>query len=258
MQNNLKQELNAAISAALTAGHFLADNRHAPLEHRQASARDIKLKADQDSEAIILEMLERLAPHPFLAEESGGVEDLPESDPIWIIDPLDGTVNYSRGLDLCCVSVALCKGLKPLLGVIYDFSRNELFSATENQGAFLNGHRINASKTVDPSKAILATGFPVNRSFDAEPLKNFLNQVQHFRKLRLFGSAALSLAYTACSRVDAYMEEDIMYYDVAAGMAIAREAGAWTSLIPTPTKTWSMIARAGHVWKHYQEIEKQL
>lgn len=249
MPNNYEQELHAATCAALTAGHFLAINQNEPQNFQDASARDIKLKADQEAEAIILDMLSRLAPHPFLAEESGEGKDISLSDPLWIVDPLDGTVNYSRGMDICCVSIALYQGLNPLVGVVYDFSRNELFSAVESKGAFCNGRPIRASKVSDPTHAILATGFPVNRDFNAAPLKRFISQVQQFKKLRLFGSAALSLVYTACGRVDAYMEEDIMMYDVAAGMAIAQEAGAWTSLTPSKTRSWAMIAKAGQVWE---------
>ncbi|GAB6059453.1 inositol monophosphatase family protein [Desulfonatronum parangueonense] len=241
-------ELNAAKTAALAAGQYLAENRESVQEQRKAGSRDVKLKADQESETIILGILSRLAPHPVLAEESGASNDLDQDRPVWIVDPLDGTVNYSKGLDLCCVSIALYRGLSPLLGVVYDFTRKEMFSAMQGGEAACNGKAIQPSKIADPSQAILATGFPVNRDFGSAPLQAFLHHVQGFKKIRLLGSAALSLAYTACGRVDAYMEEDIMLYDVAAGLAIAQVAGSPITLTPTNTRPWSMLVKAGHVW----------
>ncbi|MGD9971485.1 MAG: inositol monophosphatase [Desulfatirhabdiaceae bacterium] len=245
-----EREIEAARCAALAAGHFLAVNRDLAHQAAGSAARDVKLKADQEAEAIILNILSRLAPHPVLAEEAGQLGDLSEKAPIWIVDPLDGTVNYSRGMDLCCISIALYEDWTPLMGVVYDFTRRELFMGVTGQGAHCNGQPIRPSAVRDPANAILATGFPVNRNFGAAPLQAFLSQVQSFKKIRLLGSAALSLAYTACGRVDAYMEEDIMFYDVAAGMAIAAAAGAWTRITQSRAKPWAVLAKAGRVWEN--------
>ena len=239
-----EREKEAARCAALAAGHFLAVNRDMAQQATGESARDVKLKADQEAEVIILDVLSRMALHPVLAEEGGETGDLSGQDPIWIVDPLDGTVNYSRGLDLCCVSIALYKGWDPLLGVVYDFSRHELFSGVVGKGADCNGRALKPSPIDAPEKAILATGFPVNRDFGSASLEEFVQKVRQFKKLRLLGSAALSLVYVAAGRVDAYMEEDIMFWDVAAGLAIARAAGAWTHLTSTTRNKWSTLTQA--------------
>ena len=249
-------ELLAAQCAALSAGRYLAAHRHEPQEHGAAARRDVKLRADRESEAIALDVLSRLAPHPVLAEESGATGDLEENRPIWIVDPLDGTVNYSRELDFCCVSIALYRGWTPLLGVVYDFTRNELFSGVVGQGAWCNGRPIQPGSVEDPAGAILATGFPVNRNFDAEPLQAFLRRVQNFKKIRLLGSAALSLAYTACGRVDAYLEEDIMLYDVAAGAALVLAAGGHVDITPTGRKKWSTLTRAAAAEKLFDPAQE--
>lgn len=239
-----ERELKTAQRAALAAGHFLAINKGCS-EQGNISGRDVKLKADKESEAIILDILTNFTEsYSILAEESGEIGEPSKLEPMWVIDPLDGTVNYSRDMDVCCVSIALYQGLNPILGVIYDFTRNELFSGLVNKGADCNGRSIKPSMVKDPGQAILATGFPVNRDFGSASLKVFLNQIQQFKKLRLLGSAAISLAYVACGRVDAYMEEDIMFWDVAAGLAIAQAAGAYTSLHQTNNRPWAMVAQS--------------
>ena len=113
--------MNAAKSAALAAGHFLGTNRNIDIQTGAVQDRDVKLKADEQSEAIILNSLSSMAPYPVLAEEGGEYGDLSQDSFMWIVDPLDGTVNYSRGINLCCVSIALYQGWKPILGVVYDF-----------------------------------------------------------------------------------------------------------------------------------------
>ena len=213
-----KKDLRVAKTAARAAGKLLAS--HAGLAVRSSTARDTKLEADLTSETAILDMLSRS--HPVLSEEAGGAID--EKGPTWIVDPLDGTVNYSRGIPISCVSIALWdKG--PVLGVVYDFNRDEMFSGIVGQGAFLNDDEIFVSKTIDRADAIMFTGFPAASSFDTEKLSGFVRLVQRYKKVRLLGSAALSLAYVACGRGDAYMEQRIRIWDVAAGVALVNAAG---------------------------------
>jgi len=238
-----EKELNTAKCAALAAGQYLSENKNLSCQQGKIQARDVKLAADQEAEKIILDILSVMAPYPVLAEEGGEYGDLSNETPMWIVDPLDGTVNYSRGIPICCVSVALYRGWDPLLGVIFDFNRNELFTGISGEGGQCNGVSIRPSQIHDPAKAVMATGFPVNRDFGSDSLDAFVDNVRRFKKLRLLGSAALSLAYVACGRVDAYMEEDIMFYDIAAGVAIARAAGAWCEIVPTPRKKWSTFTR---------------
>jgi myo-inositol-1(or 4)-monophosphatase len=240
---NREQELDLARQAALGAGELLTRLRAGELAVDSDAGRDIKLAADRQAEAAILETL-AASSYPVLAEESGASS--PQADgPRWIVDPLDGTVNFKRGLDLCCVSVALWEGDNPLLGVVYDFNRRELFSGLVGQGAWRNGEPIRVSAVTDPAKAVLGTGFPVNRDFASPGLSRFIERVQAFKKLRLLGSAALSLAWVACGRIDAYCEEDIMLWDVAAGLALVAAAGGFAEASPSSARPLARLARAG-------------
>jgi myo-inositol-1(or 4)-monophosphatase len=215
-----------------------------PQRHRDANGRDVKLQADTEAESIVLDVLRKTSDYPVLAEE-GGMSGAPSgSGPFWIVDPLDGTLNYSRNIDLCCVSIALYDGLVPILGVVYDFNRHDLFSGVVGAGADLNGEPISPTSVTEPGRAVLATGFPVQRDFGSTALQSFMSQVQQFKKIRLLGSAALSLAYVASGRVDAYTEEDIMIWDVAAGVALVQASGGNVVLKETGSRAWAMVVRA--------------
>ena len=157
-----EKELKIAQRAALTAGHFLAVNRNRTQQYGVIAERDVKLKADQESEAIILDILTNACRYPILAEESGEIGNFSETEqPMWIVDPLDGTVNYSKGINFCCVSIAMYKQFNPILGVIYDFSRDELFSGVVEKGADCNGRNIIPSAVNDSSQS--NTGYRFSR-----------------------------------------------------------------------------------------------
>lgn len=236
-------ELELAKKAAKKAGEHLRIVQNAPLKIDSDEGRDVKLSADKDSEKLIIQILKHGSPYGLLAEESGehgsGVSD----EPVWIVDPLDGTLNFSRGISLCCVSIGLWHANQPILGVVNDFNGNELFSGITGIGAWCNNRAIYPSKEVKKRKAILATGFPVNRDFTSNSLQNFLNRIQQFKKIRLLGTAALSLAYVACGRVDAYTEEDIMLWDVAAGVALVSAAGGWIEVGKGSVNSWARNIR---------------
>ncbi|EAI7420024.1 inositol monophosphatase, partial [Campylobacter jejuni] len=139
----------------------------------------------------------------------------------WIVDPLDGSLNFSQDIPICCVSVALYKGNEPILGVVYDFYRDEMFSGLVGIGTWLNNKKISVLNIKkDKKQAVLATGFSTYMNYSRSELEKFITHIQEFKKIRLLGSAALSLAYVACGRVDAYYEKDIAFWDVAAGMAL--------------------------------------
>ena len=142
----------------------------------------------------------------------------------WIVDPLDGSLNFSRSIPICCISIALWKGVEPLLGVIYDFNRDECFVGLVNSKCELNKKEITTSNVKEKYKAILATGFPTNTDFTQNELQKIVIDIQQFKKIRLLGSAALSLAYVACGRVD-YYYENIKIWDVAAGLALIKSLG---------------------------------
>jgi myo-inositol-1(or 4)-monophosphatase len=225
-----KQDLAAALgvaAAAVTeAGRLLLELRRKPIEVLCEPGHDIKLKADQLAEEGILRLLQERMPLPVLTEESGEHGGVEENARMWVVDPLDGTFNYSRGMPLCCSSVGLWADGKPVLGAIYNFFSDELFTGIVGQGAWLNGKPIAVSGVRAAAKASLATGFPHQQNFDDAPLRTFIGQVQSFKKIRMLGSAALMGAYVACGWLDAYVEEDVWLWDVAAAAAIAQAAGA--------------------------------
>ncbi len=245
MTSNLKTESELAIRAAREAGDSLAANMSHPGAVLSDAGKDIKHEADGRAERIILDLLAAESSHPVLAEESGEVGIVESGSPYWVVDPLDGTMNYSRGLPFCCVSIALMEEGKSLLGVVYDFNRDEMFSAVRGGGASLNGVAISTSTIEDPSQAILASGFPSYRDYGEESLTGFVRHVQRFKKVRCMGAAALSMAYVACGRVDAYGEESIMLWDVAAGLALVDAAGGWIDAKDVDGKKWSLDVRCG-------------
>jgi len=188
--------------------------------------RDVKISADRTAEKRILQCLRRDSDFPVLSEECGAVPGAANGQPLqWIVDPLDGSVNYWRGLPWYGISVALWRGQEPLVGVVYDFLREELFAGIVGGGAWLNDVPIQVSETDHPSRAILCTGFPTGTAFTQTALTTFVTQVQSYKKVRIFGSAALSLCAVAAGRADAYLERDIKLWDVAAGLAIVLSAG---------------------------------
>ena len=213
-------EYKVAKEAAIAAGEYLSQN-HASMD--SSIGKDIKLANDRTSEAIIIDRLQETG-IPILSEESGQIGG--GMSLRWIVDPLDGSMNYFKGMkDLSCVSVALWDGEIPVLGVVNRYDRQELYTGLIGNGAKLNDEWICTSEVGDVSDAVLATGFPVKRSYDEESLSEFVKLVQRFKKVRMLGTAALMGAFVAAGRMDAYMEEDIMLWDIAGAVAIVKAAG---------------------------------
>ncbi len=214
-----------AETAAREAGALLRARSDSSHQVRAEVGKDLKLEADVLAERRILDLLQASSPFPILSEEAGANPGFTQEAEHWVVDPLDGTMNYGRRLPLTCVSIGLWRADQPVLGVIYDFERAELFSGRVGTGALCNGVPITASSVEEPSKAILATGFPSGRDYSDATLLAFCRKVQDFKKVRLLGSAALSLAWLAAGRLDAYAEDDIWFWDVAAGLALVAAAG---------------------------------
>lgn len=217
----LRAYLQLAVEAAYCAGKMLAEKKGSLIE--KEDGHDIKLMADKESEQLIFDKLEASAIN-ILSEERGVCKK--NDDPLWwIVDPLDGSLNYQRHLPLCCISIALWKGDDPVFGVVYDFNRDRLYTGIVGEGAYLDGNRINVSYIEEKSKAIIATGFPVYMKFDDKVLSDFVRKLQDYKKVRLFGSAALSCMMVAQGSVEVYSESNIALWDVAAGIAIIMAAG---------------------------------
>jgi myo-inositol-1(or 4)-monophosphatase len=238
--------MSLAVEAAREAGQFLlaAGGTGAVVEDL---ARDIKLAVDRDAEECIVKILRQHSDFGMLTEEQGLLAGRGGSSGIrWIIDPLDGSLNFLKGIPFCCVSIALWQEQEPLLGVVYDFHREEVFTGTVGDGARLNGKPIQASSTREIGKAILCTGFPAGTDFAPEALLKLVEQVRHYKKVRLLGSAALSLAYVAAGRADAYFERDIKLWDVGAGLALVRAAGGVTAWTDSPVANAVTVYAGNH------------
>ena len=222
--------LRALLGEAATASRDLLRGRpaHAP---KRAEGRDIKLVEDEASEALILARLREGSPWPILSEEAGwvGSNDLGPDDPYWAVDPLDGSYNFHQSVPLCCVSVALCAGRRAIAGAIYDFNRDELYVGGAGLGLQVNGEPIERPKR---APAILATGMPVRSDFSDEGARALATRIQSFKKVRMIGSAALSLAWVASGRFDVYEETGIGWWDVAGGVALVEGAGGTASIEP--------------------------
>jgi len=187
---------------------------------------DLVTEMDRRTEAFILKAIQSRYPeHGILAEESG--KHGQSSRQIWYVDPLDGTVNYAHGIPIFSVSIAYeeCGELK--LGTVYDPMQDECFSAERGRGAWLNGHRLQVSGTIDLAGSLLTTGFPYDVWSASENNLDFYARFSlSTQGVRRLGSAALDLCYVAAGRFDAYWELKIHPWDIAAGALIAQEAGA--------------------------------
>ncbi|MBN1397323.1 MAG: inositol monophosphatase [Bacteroidetes bacterium] len=234
--------LKIAIEAALEAGKYLKDNvgkvRH--IEHKGGHETNLVTEIDKNSEAMIIGKIKKLYPdHDFLGEETGYAEV--KSEYRWIIDPLDGTVNYAHGLPIYSVSIGLEYKGEIILGVVYDPSLDELFTAEKGKGAWLNKNRIQVTKTKRLIESLVVTGFPYSISQKPEPeLTHFRNFVMEAQAVRRLGSAALDLAYVACGRFDGFWEGTLNAWDMAAGVLLVTEAGGkWTDYDGNPTNVYN-------------------
>ncbi|MBT7929706.1 inositol monophosphatase [Candidatus Peregrinibacteria bacterium] len=228
MDKEKKHFLSVAERAARASGEYLRKEMSSDIRVIQQLDRDVKLEADYQSESLIIKALKQESAFSILTEERGIINapnPVENSDYEWIVDPLDGSLNFSRNIPLCCVSIALWKDEKPCLGVVFDFNRNQVFSGIVNEGVWLNGKPVETSNAKVKAEAVLATGFPVSTNFTENALHNFVEDVMAYKKVRLLGSAALSLAYVACGKVDIYKENDIKIWDVAAGLALVKSVG---------------------------------
>ncbi|MHA1113841.1 MAG: inositol monophosphatase family protein [Alphaproteobacteria bacterium] len=228
-RTDLERWRHLAEAAALHGGRHLRVHRDEWRRIETAEQHDVKLAADRMAETLIVARLGEASPFDIVSEETGHISGSggadADGDLCWLVDPLDGSLNYMRGQPSCCVSIALCRAGDPIVGVIYDFNREELFSGDIDNGAQLNGEPMRVSDIADPAEAVLATGFPSYLDHSEETLSAFVRQVRRYRKVRALGSAALMLAYVGCGRMDAYIERQTALWDVAAGVALVRAAG---------------------------------
>ena len=229
----MKAFLDIALSAAKSGANCITSALSPNIEVTSESGRDIKLRLDKQSEDVIVRSLEMKSSCDILSEEAGFIKRKGGDGFIWIIDPIDGSSNFSRGFPIYGVSVALWKGFEePIVGVVIDVPNTCVYWGMKGGGAFANGKRIGVSGTRERSKATLATGLPVYRSFDADSLGSLVKDLSQYKKIRMIGSAAMSLVYVARGAMDVYKEDDIALWDVAAGIAILQAAGGFADVKP--------------------------
>ena len=221
---DILNNLDLAKAAAIKAGKILTSSKANLNIEKASDGKDIKLKADIEAEEIIKNHISNESNFPMLGEETGkSVEDLGRN--FWVIDPLDGTANYSRGIPICCVSIALIHDMQPVVGVIYDFNRNDLYEGGFNEEAKLNENIIKVSDVSTPKEGILVTGLPNNTDYSDLALLEMVKDFQEWRKVRMIGSAAIASCYIASAKADVYKEFGTYLWDVAAGAAIVNAAG---------------------------------
>jgi len=213
---------------AKLAGQFIAKERALfSLDRVEVKGEhDFVSYVDKTAEGMILPALRELLPEAGILSEEGGGESKPTGFN-WVVDPLDGTTNFIHGMPPYAVSIGLSHGDDVVLGVVYEVTADELFSAVRGGGATMNGAPIRASRCARIDDALVATGFPYS---NYEHIGPFFSTMEYFMRhshgLRRLGSAATDLVYVACGRVDAFYEYGLHAWDVAAGIVIATEAGA--------------------------------
>ena len=220
--------LNIAIRAARKAGNYIAKNYEDPqnVTVTQKGANDFVTSVDRDAEQIIVDIIRKSYPdHTIITEESG--ELLGKDDDIqWVIDPLDGTTNFTKRFPHFSVSIAVRVKGRTEVAAVYDPMRNELFTAVRGQGAQMNGYRLRMAEKRDLEGAVVATGFPFKHKQHASIYMNIMGKMfDQCADFRRTGSAALDLCYVAAGRVDAYFEIGLKPWDFLGGELIMREAG---------------------------------
>jgi myo-inositol-1(or 4)-monophosphatase len=241
-------DLQLATRAALEAGKLLKQHFGLDAAVDEATHHDIKLALDKQSQDLITAIL--LGAHPgdaLYGEE--GIAGNQESDRQWIVDPIDGTVNFFYGIPHFCVSIALRVAGEITVGVIHDPMVGETWTCEKGSPAHLNGVPISASKRDTFGQSILFVGCGKDEEALRTGIERFRKASLKARKMRMMGSAALGMAYIACGRLDAYIESRISLWDIAAGQLLLETAGGKVDLTPVPNHpdAWSIVASNGRL-----------
>ena len=254
---NLRNAQREAVRSVRAVGVLMRRNLAAKKRANVVTQHDIKLELDVRSQQLIEKNLRSVFPQTALLGEEG-VAGNPEAAYRWVVDPIDGTVNFAYGIPHACISIALqhktekpgaatfADGYETLVGVVYDPFCDELWTATRGQPARLNGKIIHVSKRRKLNEAIVSIGFAKSRETLEAMLPYFVELVYRVRKVRIMGAAALALTYVATGRFDAYVERGIRLWDIAAGGLVLQCAGGDFWQQPAaPDHTYRMIASNG-------------
>jgi myo-inositol-1(or 4)-monophosphatase len=242
---SFKAALAAAIVAARAAGKIMRDNWHKPKRVNVSDAHDIKLELDVRCQKLIEKILRAAFPHiPLLGEE--GISGDMNAEYRWVVDPIDGTVNFFYGIPHAAVSIALEHRNKSVVGVIYDPFTNELWTVIRGGPTRLNGKIVRVSKRANISDAVIAMGFSKSKENLDKSIPHLNRLARQAKKIRIMGSAALELAYIACGRLDLYVERRINLWDVAAGGLMVESSGGEFYAPAAPGKyRYAMVADNG-------------
>ena len=251
------------IRAAEKAGKSLRRDFN-EVENLQISRKgpaDFVTAADKRSEKIIFEELKKARPsYSFLMEESGEVKG-EDSENVWIIDPLDGTHNFMHGIPHWCISIALEQKGVVIAGLVYDVTKDEIFTAEKGMGAFIRHKRMRVSGRTDLESCMINYGQPVQNSEAKELFYKELKAVQEIAMVRRFASAALDMCYVAAGRIDGYWERGIKAWDIAAGALIVKEAGGIVTSIENddnPVHSGNVVTGNPQVHNEIRKILKSV
>jgi myo-inositol-1(or 4)-monophosphatase len=264
---NLNRALAAASVAARAAGALMRRNWRSPKKVNQASQYDIKLELDVRCQRLIERRLRAAFPQVNLLAEEGDSGDV-NLKSRWVVDPIDGTVNFAYGIPHACVSIALqakrggkSRGTRhashvTLLGVVYDPFTDEMWTAVRGGPAKLNGRVIRVSARGRLSECLVTTGFAKSAQSLEDMLPFFGRLARSVRKVRMLGSAALALTYVATGRLDAYVESRVSLWDICAGGLILERAGGefWSEPLPGDAHLLRLIASNGRVRRKIQSL----
>jgi myo-inositol-1(or 4)-monophosphatase len=243
--------LAAAVKAARAAGKIMRVNWYLPKRVNSAEAHDIKLELDVQCQALIEKFLAAAFPQiPVLGEE-GSTGDV-NAEYRWVIDPIDGTVNYFFGMPHAAVSIALQHHAQSVVGVIYDPFTDEIWTTTKGAPTRLNGKIVRVSNRSRIEESVIAMGFSKSQDNLDKSMPHLLRLARRAKKIRIMGSAAIELAYVACGRLDAYIERTINLWDVAAGSLLVENAGGEFYTLPAPHGKLRMCADNGRLRKKLQ------
>jgi myo-inositol-1(or 4)-monophosphatase len=254
--------ITTAIEAAKLAGRILKQHagRARSIQQKSGQEKNLVTEIDRKSEEIIIETIKKHYPsHDILAEESGTKGT--SSDYRWIIDPLDGTTNFTHGLPVFCISIGLERKGELIAGVIYDPNLDELFTAEKGKGAYLDGKRLRVSEATNLGQSLLVTGFPYNITENPNhAVEHFVHFLMKAQGVRRMGSAAIDLAYVAAGRFDGFWEVALHPWDMAAGVLLVEEAGGkLTDFSGAPLNIYQkeMVASNGFVHQAILDVLRQ-
>jgi myo-inositol-1(or 4)-monophosphatase len=246
---SLKSALATAVKAARAAGKVMHANWHQPKRVNVSDAHDVKLELDVRCQALIEKTLRGAFPEiPVLGEE--GITGDMNAEYRWVVDPIDGTVNYFFGMPHAAVSIALEHRQKSVVGVIYDPFTDEIWTTIKGEPTRLNGKIVRVSDRSRIEDSVIAMGFSKSQENLDKSMPHLIRLARRAKKIRIMGSAALELVYVASGRLDAYIERRINLWDVAAGSLLLENAGGEFYTLPAPGKyRYAMCADNGKLRK---------